>query len=195
MRRTAPDPFRRIQQWHDAAARAGEKQPNAMCIATVGADGMPSLRYVLLKSLSPAGLVFFTDSRSRKGVELARSPKIAATLRWGATGRQIRVEGMAQPLPAAVADEYWSTRPRVSRLSAAASIQSAPLRARELLVARRDALAQRYARHGIPRPPAWLGYVIEPCSIEFWTQKRGRLHHRELFSRTTRGWRIQLLQP
>ncbi len=195
MRLTAPDPLRRIEQWHDAAARAGEKQPDAMCIATVGADGMPSLRYVLLKSLSPAGLVFFTDSRSRKGADLARSPQIAATLRWGTTGRQIRVEGLAQQLPAAAADEYWATRPRVSRLSAAASTQSAPLRARELLVARRAALALRYARREIPRPAAWLGYVIEPRSIEFWTQKPGRLHHRELFRRTTRGWKVQLLQP
>ncbi len=195
MNKTTPDPLKRIAAWHAAAARAGEKQPDAMTIATIAADGAPSLRYVLLKGLSAAGLVFFTDTRSRKGRDLAHDPRIAAALRFGTTGRQIRVEGLARLLPAEDANIYWETRPRTSRLSASASFQSAPLLSRELLVARRDALAERLAGRVVPRPAAWLGYCIEPGRIEFWTQKPGRLHHRELFTRILRGWRISLLQP
>jgi len=164
-------------------------------VATATRAGAPSLRFVLLKGLGPRGLVFFTDARSRKGRELARNPRAAATLWWQALGRQVRVEGRVERLPAAAADRYWQRRPRDSRLSAAVSRQSAPLRSRAELRGRRRRLAARLDGDAVPRPDAWGGFRLVPDRVEFWRDHPDRLHWRELYVRTPGGWRRRLLQP
>ncbi|MCZ6463720.1 MAG: pyridoxamine 5'-phosphate oxidase [Proteobacteria bacterium] len=191
------DPIARFRRWYREAERAGAPQPEAMALATAARSGAPSLRFVLLKEVDPSGFVFFTDGRSRKGRELRANPRAAATFYWSATGKQVRVEGRVRAVSADEADAYWQRRPRGSLLSASASRQSAPLRSRATLVARRSALDRRYRGEPVPRPPAWMGFRIVPRAIEFWIHRDDRLHHRELFTRSGHGtrWKVTLLQP
>ena len=177
------------------AREADVPQANAMALATVSRDGAPSLRMVLLKRVDERGFVFFTDSRSRKGHELDKNSRVAATFWWDPIGRQVRIEGRARVIPSAETDAYWATRRRASQLSAAASRQSAPLDARRELAARRRELDRQHPEGVIPRPEAWKGYLVEPKRIEFWREGEGRFHHRELFTRVKGEWRVKMLQP
>lgn len=190
-----PDPIARFRRWYRQAERAGARQPEAMALATAARNGTPSLRFVLLKGVDASGFVFFTDGRSRKGRELRANPRAAATFYWSPTGRQVRVEGRVCEVAAEEAEAYWRLRPRGSLLSAAASRQSAPLRDRATLVARRGALARRHSDESVPRPPSWTGFRIVPRAIEFWIHRDDRLHHRELFTRRGPRWQVRLLQP
>lgn len=185
----------RFRRWYRRAESAGEPRSDAMALATVDGRGGVSVRMVLVKQVDAAGFVFFTCTRSRKGSDLAADPRAAATFHWPLLGRQVRVEGRVAPVSAAEADEYWSTRPRGSQLSAAISRQSEPVASRAELVRRRAALARKLRGAPIPRPPEWSGYRIVPDRIEFWTQREDRLHHRELFQRSGKGWKVILLQP
>lgn len=189
------DPIRRFRHWFATAQRRGVPQPEAMALATVGETGLPSVRFVLLKHVDENGFVFFTDGRSRKGRELRAAPHAAATFYWTSLGRQVRLEGRVEQVEADVADAYWQTRPRASQLSASASRQSARLADRDVLVQRRRRLARQYRAAAVPRPPSWTGFRLIPDSLEFWTHRDNRLHHRELFVRTGRGWRVGLLSP
>lgn len=191
----ASDPIARFRSWYRDAEKRGARQPDAMALATVGRGGVPSLRFVLLKGADERGFVFVTDGRSRKGGELARNAHVAATFYWNATGKQVRIEGRARPVSAAESDELWRDRPRGSQLSAAASLQSALLAERAVLVRRRAELARRFRGQPVPRPDGWCGYRIVPERIELWVHRANRLHHRELFERSARGWRKTLLQP
>jgi pyridoxamine 5'-phosphate oxidase len=191
----SPHPVKRFHRWYRQAERAGTSQPEAMALATVDATGAPSLRWVLLKEATEQGFVFFTDKRSRKGRALAENPRVAATFYWGNTGRSVRIEGRVVELPSDQAESYWVSRPRGSRLSAAASVQSAPLDARRTLVARRKRLERSLDGAPVPRPAQWGGFRIVPKRIEFWEHRDDRLHHRERFERTRLGWKKQLLQP
>jgi len=189
------DPFPRFRRWLRDAERSGAPLPDAMALATATKAGVPSLRFVLLKQVDPSGFVFFTDARSRKGRELRANPHAAATFHWNAMGRQVRIEGRVVELDDAAADAYWVTRPRGSQLSGATSQQSSELARRTALSSRRNELARRWAGQAIPRPAEWRGFRIVPDAIEFWTHREDRLHHRELFRRTARGWRTTLLEP
>lgn len=189
------DPIRRFQSWMRMAREAGVPQANAMALATVGKQGAPSLRMVLLKRVDERGFVFFTDSRSRKGRELKDNARVAATFWWDPVGRQVRVEGLVSTIPDQETDAYWATRRRASQLSGAASKQSAPLSARRELSARRKELDRAHPEGVVPRPDAWKGYLIDPKRIEFWREGEGRFHHRELFTRVKGTWRVSLLQP
>ena len=189
------DPIHRFRRWFATASRKGAPQPEAMALATVSETGAPSVRFVLLKHFDEGGFVFFTDGRSRKGRDLQAVPRAAATFYWHSLGRQVRLEGRIERVEASVADAYWQTRPRASQLSASASRQSAKLADRNLLAARRRQLARQYRATAVPRPPSWTGFRLIPDSVEFWTHRDNRLHHRELFVRTERGWRVGLLSP
>src|SRR5258705_8616812 len=160
------DPFVRLRRWFGDAQRSGAPLPDAMALATATKNGVPSLRFVLLKQLDANGFVFFTDARSRKGRELRTNPRAAATFHWNTMGRQVRIEGRVVELGDAEADAYWVTRPRGSQLSGAASRQSRELARRSLLITRRDELARRYADESIPRPAEWRGFRIVPDAIE-----------------------------
>lgn len=185
----------RFRRWYRLAERAGQPRHDAMALGTVGAKGDVSVRMVLLKGADARGFVFFTCMSSRKGRDLAAHRRAAATFHWSALGRQVRIEGRVEPVTAAEADAYWATRPRGSQLSAATSRQSSELASRAELVRRRAALEKRLAGGPVPRPAEWSGYRILPERVEFWTQKDDRLHHRELFVRSRRGWRQSLLEP
>src|SRR5262249_17274962 len=189
------DPIARFHRWYAAARRTRILQPDAMALATADGRGRPAARMVLLKHADPAGFVFYTNTHSRKGRELRANPRAALGFHWDVLGRQIRIEGRVRPVSTAEADAYWATRPRASQLAALASDQSAPLASRARLLARWRALARRHRGHPVPRPPHWSGYRLVPDAIEFWTHREHRLHDREVFRRTTRGWKRALLQP
>jgi pyridoxamine 5'-phosphate oxidase len=195
-RMAARDPITRFQRWFAAASASHISQPEAMTLATADRRGRPSARMVLLKGVDSDGFVFYTNANSRKGRELLANPRAALVFHWGGgLGRQVRVEGRVEAVDPAEADGYWATRPRASQLGALASAQSHPIASRAALMARWRVLKRRYARAEVPRPPHWTGFRIVPDAIEFWTHRGHRLHDRELFTRTRRGWKRTVLQP
>jgi len=185
----------RFRRWYRMAEAAGEPRGDAMALATLDGRGGVSVRMVLVKQVDERGFVFFTCRKSRKGKDLAARARAAATFHWPLITRQVRIEGRVEPVTAAEADDYWSTRPRGSQLSAAVSRQSQPIGSRAELARRRAALVRKLRGRPVPRPPEWSGYRIVPDRIEFWTQREDRLHHRELFERSARGWKLTILQP
>jgi pyridoxamine 5'-phosphate oxidase len=191
----AVDPIARFHRWYAQARRADIVQPDALTLATSDRRGRPSARMVLLKHAGEDGFVFYTNGKSRKGRELRANPHAALVFHWDRLGKQVRVEGPVDEVSAAEADAYWTSRPRASQLAALASDQSAPLANRTALVARWRALARRYRRQPVPRPRHWTGYRVVPRAIEFWIHRDHRLHDRELFTRTRRGWKRVRLQP
>jgi pyridoxamine 5'-phosphate oxidase len=191
---TAVDPVSLFRAWM-AEAEAGEpNDPNAVALATATPDGAPSVRMVLLKGLDERGFAFYTNSESRKGVELATNPKAAMCFHWKSLRRQVRVEGAVTELPAAEADVYFHSRSRGSQLGAAVSRQSQELESRDVL---EEMVRECAARHEgeIPRPDRWKGYVLRPARMEFWIHGEDRLHDRFLFVRGDGGWVKSRLFP
>jgi pyridoxamine 5'-phosphate oxidase len=182
-----------------AAAQAVDRallpEPTAMTLATVGDDGQPSARLVLLKSVDERGFVFYTNVRSRKGRDLAANPRAALTFHWQPLEVQVRIEGRADRVDDAEADEYFATRPRGSQLGAWASDQSDVLARTADLDTRFAEVERRFAGRDVPRPPHWSGYRVRPERIEFWRNRPSRLHERRLFQKEGSGWRETLLYP
>lgn len=187
------DPLVRLSAWLDDAHSAGLGPPDTMTLATATADGKPSARMVLLKSLDERGLAFYTNRRSRKGRELAANPRAALVLYWPSLGRQARVEGPVEEVGDEESDAYWGTRPPASRLSAAASPQSEVVESRAWLEARVAALAAQSAEPD--RPRHWGGYRVVPDVVELWVHDDDRLHDRTRWTRDGDGWRVELLAP
>jgi pyridoxamine 5'-phosphate oxidase len=193
----ADDPFDVFERWF-AEAKAGEpNDPNAMALATVDEDGLPDVRMVLLKGHDPQGFVFYTNSHSAKGRELAGQPKAALLFHWKSLRRQVRVRGRVVAATEAESDAYFASRPRASQIGAWASDQSAPLSGRSALEARIKQFDTRFEAETVPRPPHWRGYRIVPADIEFWRDRRSRLHERRLFSRVADDapWSATMLYP
>jgi len=191
-----PAPEAQLQTWLKEAEAAGNFDSNAMCLSTATAAGRPSARYVLLKHLDARGLCFYTDSRSRKGQELAENPFAALTFYWPETDRQVRVIGRIEPLPDADNEAYFNQRPIKSRMAAASSHQSQPIESRAALEARFAATQARYPAGDVPRNPAWGGYRLLPDEWEFWQGRRSRLHDRFIYSPAPNGgWQIERLMP
>lgn len=191
----AEDPIALFAGWLKEAEVTEPDVPNAMCVATVGPEGRPSARVVLLKDSGPRGFVFYTNTESRKGQEIAGNPFAAACFHWKTLGRQVRIEGRLDLVSAAEADAYWATRPRGSQLAAWASEQSRPLDVRETLEDRVKAAETRFAGGDVPRPAHWLGYRLTPDMIEFWLNVQNRLHERLVFHRRDAGWNSGRLYP
>lgn len=188
------DPFDLFAGWF-AEAEAGEpNDPNAMTLATVDATGRPSARIVLLKGWDRDGFVFYTNTLSRKGSEIAGNPAVALLFHWKSLRRQARIEGRAAPVSDAEADAYFLTRPRQSRVGAWASEQSRPLADRATLEARVAKFDQTYP-DVVPRPPHWSGYRVTPERFEFWRDMPFRLHDRFLYGREGDGWTLGRLYP
>ena len=188
------EPLSVFHQWFADAGQAEPVDPNAMNLATIGADGRPSSRMVLLKGIDERGFVFYTNRESRKGADLAASPFAALCFYWKSLGRQIRVEGAVELVDGKEADDYYASRGRGSRLGAWASQQSRPLDSRKTLVEKVAALDKKYAGD-IPRPPHWGGYRVVPTRIEFWHEGRDRLHTRIVYTRDGKGWQREMLYP
>lgn len=177
------------------AARTELAEPTAMTLATADAEGRPSARTVLLKGVDDRGFVFYTNTLSRKGEQLAENARAALCFFWEPLKKQVAVEGVVERVTDEEADAYWATRPRDSQVGAWASQQSQPLESRELLLSRAATLAERYAGTDVPRPPHWSGYRVLPERIEFWTAGDARLHHRICYERRGGRWTRNLLNP
>ncbi|MBK9217741.1 MAG: pyridoxamine 5'-phosphate oxidase [Uliginosibacterium sp.] len=190
------DPFELFRTWLADAEKSEPNDPNAMSLATVGEDGMPSVRMVLLKGFDEAGFVFYTNLASQKGRELAMHPKAALCFHWKTLKRQVRVEGLVTPVSEAEADAYFASRARDSRIGAWASKQSQAMQGRFELEQRVARYALKFNIGTIPRPPFWSGYRISPQKIEFWRDKPFRLHERSLYVRQADGgWATATLFP
>lgn len=190
------DPFALFDEWLGEARASEPNDPEAMALATVAPDGQPAVRMVLLKGHGPAGFVFYTNQQSRKGHDLAATPRAALLFHWKSLRRQIRIEGAVEPVTQDEADAYFATRSRDSQLGAWASDQSRPLAARELFETRYREMIERFEGGDVPRPPHWSGYRIRPERIEFWLDRAHRLHERRLFvSDGEGGWTEGLLYP
>jgi pyridoxamine 5'-phosphate oxidase len=189
------DPFDLFDSWFKEARASEINDSNAMALATVGADGQPSVRMVLLKGHDAHGFVFYTNGHSRKAAQLHENGHVALLFHWKSLRRQIRIEGPVSPVTAQEADAYFASRARDSQLGAWASDQSAPLDRRETFEARFEDVRARYEGHNVPRPPHWGGYRVTPNRLEFWEDRDHRLHHRRVFIRTESGWDEGLLYP
>ena len=191
------DPFRQFGEWFREAEAAVPVDPNAMLLSTVGADGRPSSRVVLLKGFDAEGFVFYGNLGSRKFRELAAHPFAALNFHWKPLERQVRIEGKVSPVTEAEADAYFATRARGSQVGAWASKQSELLPSRAELEERVRAIEAQYAGRPVPRPPHWSGSRLAPDRIEFWQAGEFRLHDREVFRRTSPDapWTVERLYP
>lgn len=190
------DPYRQFDRWFQEALKAEVLEPNAMTLATADAQGRPSARIVLLKSVDPAGFVFFTNYQSSKGQQLATNPQAALVFFWKELERQVRIEGRVEQVSRAESERYFQSRPRGSQIGAAASNQSQVVADRTLLETRFQELESHYDGQEIPTPSHWGGYRLAPDLLEFWQGRRNRLHDRLRYRLlNTDGWSIERLEP
>lgn len=195
-----PDPLyteaiKRFETWLGEARAALVPEFNAMSLSTATPDGRPSARMVLLKAVDEDGFVFFTNTQSRKGRQLADNPQVALTFFWMPLYRQVLVEGRVQAVLPAEADAYWETRDRASQIGGWASLQSQTLDDRATLEKRYQQIEQEYEGRDIPRPPHWSGFRVQPDLFEFWTGRDHRLHDRERFELIDGKWQKRALFP
>jgi pyridoxamine 5'-phosphate oxidase len=185
----------RFRAGFEEASAAGVPEPTAMSLGTADAQGRPSVRVVLMKDYDADGFVFYTNTQSRKGDQLAANSAAALTFWWRETEQQVVIEGRAAPVSEAEADAYFASRPRGSQIGAWASQQSRELASRQALVDRVAELEAEYEGREIPRPPHWSGYRVDADRVEFWYGREYRLHERILFTAGDSAWEKKLLYP
>lgn len=193
----ASDPMRLFAAWLTEATASEPRDPTAMTLATVDADGLPNARMVLLKDADEQGFVFYTNMDSQKGQELDAASKAALVFHWKSLNRQIRVRGTTERVSDADADAYFATRPKQAQIGAWASQQSRPLESRFAFEKAVAVYTAKYAIGSVPRPPYWTGYRVVPLQIEFWHDRPFRLHDRIVFKREALGapWSKTRLYP
>lgn len=189
-----PEPAAQLNRWLDEALAAQVNEPTAMHLATVGTDGRPSSRIVLLKGIEDGHLVFYTNYDSRKGRQINENPHVAITFFWPELERQVRVEGSISKVAGEVSDAYFASRPYQSRIGAWASEQSQVLDGKATLVARAAKYSAMYL-YNVPRPPDWGGYAVTPERVEFWQGRPSRLHDRVVYLPAEGGWERVRLYP
>ncbi|MGR8920978.1 MAG: pyridoxamine 5'-phosphate oxidase [Gammaproteobacteria bacterium] len=192
---TIEGPIGQIAEWLEHARRHEPTEAEAMSVASVGADGRPSLRMVLLRGIDEQGLVFYTNLTSRKGREIGDNANVALCLHWKSTERQVRVEGVAELVSEAEADAYFQSRPRDSQIGAWASKQSQELEGRFKLERRVARYAATFSIGPVPRPEFWSGYRVRPTLIEFWEKRPFRLHERTCYALEDGAWTTRKLYP
>ncbi len=190
-----PDPIAQLQRWLKTAEQAGLTLSEGMALSTVGADGQPASRVVLLKAVDQRGLVFYTNYDSRKAAELDAHPRAALLFWWPDLERQVRLEGSVERTDGATSDAYFLSRPRGSRISAWASPQSRIVTGRPELQALSDEYEARFDGREVTRPPYWGGYRLVPARVEFWQGRARRLHDRLRYERDGEAWSIVRLAP
>ena len=189
------DPMALFERWFEQARTARLPEPNAMIVATVSPEGQPSARTVLLKGVGPDGFRFFTNLRSRKGLDLAAEPRCSLLFPWHDLERQVRIDGVAHELSRDDVAAYFAVRPRGSQLGAWASHQSTVVPDRASLSTAYDEAEARFADADVPVPDEWGGYVVRPETVEFWQGRTSRLHDRLVYRRTADGWTTGRLAP
>jgi len=195
--RNEENPISVFVSWFDAAEAAELNDPEAASLATIGEDGVPGARMVLVKKIRQGDFVFFTNCRSRKGADLLYSDKVSLLFHWKSLRRQVKVSGFAVPVSPEEADDYFAGRHRSSQVSAWASDQSSPLVSQEKLNATVREYEGKFAGKPVPRPEHWSGFRVVPLSIEFWQHRPSRLHRRVEFNRKTvdSDWEARYLNP
>jgi pyridoxamine 5'-phosphate oxidase len=190
------DPFGLFERWMQEAFKSEPRDAEAAALATVDSAGLPDVRMVLVKKFDERGFVFFTNSESAKGSELANNPKAALVLHWKSLNRQVRVRGAVEQVSERESDDYFASRPRGAQVGAWASRQSRPLESRKALEAAVARYENQYVEK-VPRPTYWVGYRIVPLAIEFWADRPFRLHDRIVFTRAAPGkpWARARLYP
>ena len=191
-----PDPYGQFERWFQETCNAGLSEPNAMTLATVGADGQPTLRTVLLKLFDRDGFVFYTNYGSRKAQQIAVNSRVALLFPWVKLARQVAITGVAEKVSLAESARYFASRPHESQLGAWISQQSAVLSSRQLLLNELEKIKARFKEGEVPLPDFWGGYRVRPASIEFWQGQTSRLHDRFLYTRQAdASWTIERLAP
>lgn len=189
------DPLVHFQEFLREAESKGLPEPTGMSLATVNAEGQPSVRTVLFKGLYQNGITFYTNYEGRKGKELISHPKACVNFWWPILEKQVRMEGTIEKLPRDVSEAYFATRPRLSQLGAWASDQSTEIPNLEFLQNKLKETEKKFDGKTIPCPPHWGGFVLFPQEIEFWIGRQGRLHERYIYQKQSEGWRTFLRSP
>jgi pyridoxamine 5'-phosphate oxidase len=189
------DPMVQFRLWYDDAEAEGIHMPNAMALATAGADAAPSVRNVLLRGFDERGFTFYTNYASRKARQLDENPRAAFAILWKELDRQVCVTGDVERTSHEESDAYFSTRPREARLGAWASRQSEVISSRAELMTRFTETGDAYPGDDVPLPPFWGGYRLSPDTVEFWQGRAFRLHDRLRYTRSGRGWQLERLSP
>jgi pyridoxamine 5'-phosphate oxidase len=189
------DPIALFKTWFQEASDAGVKDPTAMAIATIDANGQPDVRMVLLKGVDKRGFVFYTNLGSPKAHALEHDPRVALCFYWDQLDKQVRIRGRVEQVTEKEADAYFATRPRLSQIGAWASKQSQPMGGYYELETEVARTAVRFGVGEVPRPPFWSGFRVVPEQIEFWKQKPFRRHERILYTRAANNWQKQWLYP
>lgn len=191
------NPMEQFQKWFFEAQNSDtEREANAMSVATLGKDGFPKTRVVLLKKYTHEGFIFYSNYLSEKGKAIEENPHICLSFFWAGLERQVIIKGIAEKLAENLSDGYFESRPRGSQLGAIVSEQSSIIPSREYLQEKLSLLEKKYENQDIPRPAFWGGYLVRPISIEFWQGRPNRLHDRIRYSLTdTYDWKIERLSP